>query len=142
MANTTSLAKIGDIQVFKPPLIEDPRGRLLAIQPGPQLPFNIGRVFVVQANAGIIRGNHAHKRCNQYLVCMTGAVEVVCDDGDEKTSFLLDGPSQALWIPPGIWATQTYRHDDSELIVLCDLPFDEGDYLRDYTSFKAYRRAA
>lgn len=141
MASTPSRAKIGDLQLFKLPRIEDQRGSLLAIQPGPHLPFNIGRVFIVQANAGITRGNHAHKTCNQYLICMAGAVEVVCDDGDEKAAFLLDGPSQALWIPPGIWATQTYRRNDSELIVLCDLPFDEDDYIRDYASFKAYRAA-
>ena len=50
--------------------------------------------------------------------------------------------SRALLVPPGIWAEQVYEGDDTVLMVLCDLPYDEADYIRDYTEFLAFRGMA
>ena len=103
------------------------------------VPFAIARVFVVQAPAGAIRGQHAHKACTQFLTCPTGSVEVLCDDGLETATYILDRPEIGLLIPPSIWAQQTYRDPGSVLTVLCDRPYEAEDYIRDYTQFKAYR---
>lgn len=103
------------------------------------VPFAIARVFVVRAPVDAVRGQHAHKACTQLLTCPTGSVEVVCDDGSETASYILDRPEIGLLIPPSIWAQQTYRDPGSVLTVLCDRPYEAEDYIRDYPQFQAYR---
>ena len=102
--------------------------------------FKIGRVFVVSARAGAERGQHAHRKCTQILVCLTGAVNVKVDDGRGCIyNFNLTEGSDSILIPPGLWASQKYTQDDAKLMVLCDLPFDEEDYVRDYEEFLRWR---
>jgi len=50
----------------------DTNGSLYFYQRGINLDFTIERVFVVKASKGDLRGNHAHKKCNQFLVCTYG----------------------------------------------------------------------
>jgi len=47
----------------------------------------------------------------------------------------LNPQSEALLVPPGIWASQIYRREDSVLLVLCDMNYDPKDYVRNYQSF-------
>lgn len=103
------------------------------------VPFEIMRVFTVQASTGEIRGKHAHRSCNQIMVCLVGRCEVVCSDSNLRKSFKLDASTGGLWVPPGIWAEQAYLDDPSLLMVLCDRLFEEDDYFRDFQAYRAYR---
>jgi dTDP-4-dehydrorhamnose 3,5-epimerase-like enzyme len=116
-------------------------GDLVVMEGMINVPFSIARVFVVRAPTGAIRGQHAHRVCAQFLTCPSGAVEVICDDGEQSVTHLLDHPNIGLLVPPGIWAQQTYRDPHSALTVLCDQPYDAADYIRDYRDFKAYRKS-
>jgi len=82
-----------------------------------------------------VRGNHAHKLCSQLLVALSGEVLVSVDDGMSQQEFLLSEMAQGLVIPPMNWATQKYLSQRSILLVVCDLLFDEADYIRDYSEF-------
>lgn len=117
----------------------DVNGNLAFIEGGRDIPFQIARAFYVYGvHAGDIRGQHAHKHCHQFLVCVHGKVEVLCDDGCEKTMFLLDTPLKGLHIPPSIWAEQRYASSETMLIVLADRPFEELDYIRNYDAYLEY----
>ncbi len=105
------------------------------------LPFPIVRLFFVSAMEGAKRGMHAHKRCSQFMICTSGEIEVICDDGDAARSFMLDRLNLGLLVPPGIWATEVYRTPGSVLTVACDRPYEEDDYIRDYDVFQRYRAA-
>jgi hypothetical protein len=43
-----------------------------------------------------------------------------------------------LLILPGVWAEQKYLENSSILTVLCDQPFNEEEYIRNYDEFKKY----
>ena len=101
-------------------------------------PFSIMRMFNVHSEVNVIRGKHAHRRCSQLLICANGAIEVQCDDTIKTRKYLLNNVNCGLLIPPGIWAEQKYLKENSVLTVLCDLPFDEDDYIRDYNEFIKY----
>ncbi len=107
------------------------------------VPFAIRRVFTVQARrAGLIGGRHAHRVCQQLLVCVHGACEVTCAATlEERRVFTLDRPDQGLLIPASIWAEQRYLTADTVLMVLCDQHYDAADYIRDPDDYQAYRRA-
>lgn len=115
-------------------------GDLVVMEGLINVPFAIARVFVVRAPDQAIRGQHAHRACAQFLTCPSGAVEVLCDDGKETSTHMLDHPNLGLLVPAGIWAQQTYFGPHAALTVLCDKPYDAADYIRDYNDFKAFRQ--
>ena len=110
-------------------------GELVVIESGVEISFDIKRVFFVRADENSIRGNHSHKKCSQFLCCVFGAVEVECDNGLEKKSFILNKPNIGLLIPPGIWAKQKYLKPNNVLIVACNRIYESDDYIRDYNLF-------
>ena len=116
----------------------DVNGILCVFESGRHVPFDIRRVFTVSARAGDVRGDHAHKRCTQLLVCVSGKIRVTCDDGSVVTEHCLDSMGLGLLIPPGIWAKEDYMVDDAVLMVLCDRGYEAEDYIRDYQDFKTF----
>lgn len=123
------------------PLNTAENGDLVVIEELNHVPFAIARVFVVRAQANAIRGQHAHRNCTQFVTCLSGSVEVRCEDGSEIATYVLDQPNLGLLVPPSIWAEQIYLVSGSVLMVLCDRPYEPQDYIRDYAEFKAYRLA-
>lgn len=131
---------IEDVRLIEFWFIADPTGELVPYEADINLPIPIARVFTVSnAPVGAGRGEHAHYSCNQVLVCLQGAVDVVCDDGRDKRTFHLTEPHIGLHVPPSIWAAQRYLADKTCLMVLCDRPYEEADYLRDYAGFLEFR---
>ena len=117
---------------------EDRNGVLCVYESARQVPFDIRRVFTVTAKAGDSRGDHAHKKCTQLLVCLSGAIDVSCDDGNKITEYSLDNMGSGLLIPPGVWARQKYVDEGAVLMVLCDRGYEANDYIRDYNDFKKF----
>ena len=103
------------------------------------VPFSIARIFNVRADKGSTRGRHAHRECTQLLICTNGEVKVTCDDGKETSISILDKPNLGLLIEPGIWSEQMYIKENTVLTVLCDSPYSEADYLRNYKDFLTYK---
>jgi hypothetical protein len=64
------------------PLIHDLRGNLTVGEFEKEIPFSPKRYFAVfDVPNKEIRGEHAHKECHQFLVCIKGSCHVVADDG-------------------------------------------------------------
>jgi dTDP-4-dehydrorhamnose 3,5-epimerase-like enzyme len=82
-----------------------------------------------------VRGEHAHKQCHQFLICVNGSCSVVVDDGTKRQEILLDRPGLGLYIPPMIWATQYKHSPDAVLLVFASEIYDPEDYIRDYQEF-------
>ena len=131
-----------DIKSYAFPSIVDNREQgVLRVFESDNIPFAVKRVFsVINAKSGSKRGQHAHKICNQLLCCVSGEVKLICDDGGRQIETLLTPSSEAVLVPCGIWAEQGYMQDNSVIIVFCDQPYDEGDYIRDYQKFLDWKK--
>jgi acetyltransferase-like isoleucine patch superfamily enzyme/dTDP-4-dehydrorhamnose 3,5-epimerase-like enzyme len=115
----------------------DLRGRLTAGElPSESIPFTPQRWFLVyDVPSREVRGEHAHRVCHQFLVCVSGQVTVAVDDGDRRSEVVLDEPTLGLYVPPRVWASQ-YRYDDAAvLLVLASHHYDPDDYIREYETF-------
>jgi dTDP-4-dehydrorhamnose 3,5-epimerase-like enzyme len=134
-----SCCNVQNLKVKKIPHFPDVNGGLVVVEGGVNMPFMISRVFIVRAPDGAVRGQHAHRECSQFLICPSGVVEVLCDDGEQTKSFVLDHPNVGLLIPPGIWSRQTYKGTHVSLTVLCDRRYEASDYIRDYDLFLDFR---
>tara|TARA_Y100001978_G_C23444369_1_gene314558 strand:+ start:174 stop:590 length:417 start_codon:yes stop_codon:yes gene_type:complete len=131
---------IDDLVKINLDIKKDIRGDLLAIEFQKNLNINIERSFLVFGKDNSIRGNHAHKNCNQFLCCINGICEIKCDDGSNTNINILDRPSTILKIPNMIWSSQKYKSKNTILLVFCDLEYSEEDYIREYKKFLEYKK--
>ena len=76
------------------------------------------------------------------MLCASGAVDVGVDDGASHKIMHLGRDNQALDVPGMIWNVVSFRAPQSVLVVLCDKPYREDDYIRDYAVFLEARRKA
>ncbi len=113
-------------------------GNLVVFDYEKDLNKDIKRSFLVNCTKETIRGRHAHKKLNQFLVCISGICRVIYKDGIAKGEVILENPNQILKIPNQIWAEQHYLKNTS-LLVMCDDIYREEDYIRDYKLFIDFR---
>ncbi|MEY4576349.1 MAG: hypothetical protein RL701_1052 [Pseudomonadota bacterium] len=140
--STPPTSRVTDVSLTLVPIINDLRGDLLAREYGKNLPFIPERYFVVfDVPSKEVRGEHAHRVCKQFLVCLKGSVAVVCDDGESRQEFVLDSPELGLYLPPMTWGIQYKYTADALLLVLASHPYDASDYIRDYSAFIEAKRA-
>jgi dTDP-4-dehydrorhamnose 3,5-epimerase-like enzyme len=105
------------------------------------VPFEVKRYFLVfDVASEHIRGEHAHRTLQQFLVCVAGRCHVVTDDGTSRHEVVLDSPAKGVHIPPMVWATEYKFTRDAVLLVLASEYYDPGDYIRDYGDFVALRQ--
>ena len=122
--------------------VEDMRGDLCAAEWHKDLPFVPRRVFYVyRVPNSRVRGEHAHKECQQFLVCVSGSVSVVVDDGRRREEYLLDQPWIGLYLPPKIWGIQYKYSADAVLMVFASHEYDAADYIRQYDEFLKLARS-
>jgi dTDP-4-dehydrorhamnose 3,5-epimerase-like enzyme len=118
----------------------DERGALAALELS-DCPFEPRRIFAVyDVPSESLRGEHAHRECHQFLVCLAGSITCSVDDGTTRDEIVLDGPGTAIHIPPMVWGTQWRYTRDAVLLVLASHPYDAEDYIRDYDEFLALVR--
>lgn len=114
----------------------DMRGALAAAEVSRQLPFVPQRCFIVHSVPGTeVRGEHAHRKCAQFLICVHGQVSCLVDDGSRRAEYRLDRPNLGLYMPPMIWGTQYRYSSDAVLLVLASELYDGADYIRSYDEF-------
>jgi UDP-2-acetamido-3-amino-2,3-dideoxy-glucuronate N-acetyltransferase len=124
------------VMVHRLPMFTDLRGSLSAGEFLQELPFVPKRYFVVFDVPGKdVRGEHAHRQCHQFLVCVRGSLAVVVDDGTSSEEIALDEPNLGLFLPPMIWAVQYKYSPDALLLVFASDHYEPDDYIRDYDEF-------
>lgn len=115
----------------------DMRGSLVVAEFGENLPFTPQRFFTVfDVPSRDVRGEHAHRQCEQFLVCLKGSVRAIVDDGATREEFLLDTPEFGLYMPAMTWGSQYAYSPDAVLAVFASLPYDGADYIRTYSQFR------
>ena len=82
-----------------------------------------------------VRGEHAHRQCEQFLLCLTGSVFCVVDNGTARQEFRLNQPNVGLYVPAMVWGSQYNYSSDAVLLVFASHEYDASDYIRDYDKF-------
>lgn len=134
----TTSSDVRGVSLHELPYIEDMRGSLSVGEFGRSVPFEPKRYFLVfDVPSREIRGEHAHRSCHQFLICVKGSCMVVADDGKCRREFLLDRPNLGVYLPAMTWGTQYKYSSDAVLLVFASDYYDPGDYIRDYSEFEA-----
>src|SRR5438874_516617 len=124
------------------PRVPERRGSLTFIEGGRHVPFEIARVYYLyDVPASATRAGHAHHRLTQLIVAASGSFDVNLDNGFEKATLHLDRPYRGLLLRPMVWRTIDGFSGGAMCLVLASIPYEEGDYIRDYSVFRRLRRA-
>jgi hypothetical protein len=126
------------VKLHELPHVVDIRGSLTVGEFDRSIPFSAKRYFMVFDVPSVeTRGEHAHRECHQFLICVRGSVSVVADDGRKRREFKLDRPDLGLHLPPMVWGIQYKYSSDALLLVFASHYYDSNDYIRDYDQFLA-----
>jgi dTDP-4-dehydrorhamnose 3,5-epimerase-like enzyme len=134
-SKTPSIAGAG---LYELPRMSDDRGHLSFAELGDSLPFAVMRYFLVfGVPSREVRGEHAHRRLDQFLVCVHGNCSVRLFDGDAGEEILLNRPDLGLHVPPMVWTTEYKYSTDAVLLVLASDIYRKEDYIRDLDEYLA-----
>jgi acetyltransferase-like isoleucine patch superfamily enzyme len=126
--------------LYELPHVTDARGHLSFAEINQALPFPVVRYFLVfGVPSREIRGEHAHRTLDQFLVCVHGSCSVRLFDGDASEEILLNRPDLGLHVPPLVWTTEYKYSPDAVLLVLASDVYREEDYIRDVDDYLALR---
>ena len=119
--------------------ITDPRGNLSVIEELKDIPFKIERTYwIYDVPGGEVRGGHAYKENQEFIVALSGSFDVVLDNGKEKKVFSLNRLYNGLFVPKGMWREMENFSTNSLALVLSSTKYDAEDYIRDYADFLKY----
>ena len=118
------------------PRIPDHRGSLTVVEGCCQVPFEIARVYYLyDVPASATRAGHAHYQLTQLLIAVSGSFDVNIDNGFETGTLHLDRPYRGLLLRPMVWRTLDNFSGGAICLVIASIPYDEGEYIRDYDAF-------
>jgi UDP-2-acetamido-3-amino-2,3-dideoxy-glucuronate N-acetyltransferase len=129
-------SNVQGVTLHELPYIDDMRGSLSVGEFERSIPFLAKRYFLVfDVPSREIRGEHALRTNQQFLICVNGSCSVVADDGKQRQEFLLDRPTLGVYLPAMVWGTQYKYSSDAVLLAFASEYYDPNDYIRDYTEF-------
>ena len=123
------------------PKIQDSRGNLSFLESNSHIPFKIKRTYwIYDVPGGEIRGGHAFKKQDEVIIVLSGSLDVVIFDGNEKKYFSLNRSYYGLFIPKGFWRHMENFATNTLVLVLSSTLYDEQDYIRNLDDFKRFKK--
>lgn len=141
------LNSMGEISLFSgvkllpQKIFKDARGVLQFGETPSGLPFDAKRYFLISdVPEGSVRGAHAHKDCEQFLICVKGSVSCeIRKDGNIET-VKLNSSEAGLYFPKMTWGIQFEYSSDAVLLVFASHSYDANDYIHGYDEFVELER--
>lgn len=134
---------IKDVRIVELPKFADPRGNLSFVEQLNHIPFEIKRTYwIYDVPGGENRGGHAFKQNEEFIVALSGAFDVIVDDGINKKAFPLNRSYYGLYIPQGLWRTMENFSTNSLALEFGSTHYDVTDYIYDYDEYLKYRKVA
>jgi hypothetical protein len=127
---------VGGCKIIQLPKISDLRGNLSYVEGGKYVPFMIRRAYwIYDVPGGALRGGHAYRKLQEFIIAASGSFDVVVDDGSERQVVQLNRSYFGLYVPPMLWRQIENFSSNSVTLILGSLPHSEDDYFRDYQAF-------
>lgn len=126
--------------IIQLPKIIDKRGNLSFFEYPKQLPFEIARTYwIYDVPGGEIRGSHAFKEQQEFIIALSGSFDVVLHDGEKEEKFSLNRSYYGLYVPKMYWRRLENFSTNSLALIVSDKHFNANDYIRDFEEFKRLR---
>lgn len=127
---------IKDVKIIELPKFADPRGNLSFVEQLNHIPFEIKRTYwIYDVPGGENRGGHAFKQNEEFIVALSGAFDVIVDDGEDKKKYTLNRSYYGLYVPAGLWREMENFSTNSLALEFGSIHYNEQDYIRDYSEY-------
>lgn len=127
---------VKDVRIVELPKFLDARGNLSFVEQNNHIPFEIKRTYwIYDVPGGEERGGHAFKENKEFIVALSGAFDVIVDDGENKKTFTLNRSYYGLFVPAGLWRTMENFSTNSFALEFGSIHYDEQDYIRKYSEY-------
>lgn len=132
----TKLSSIDLCDVAPVSLFIDERGSLSVHQTARFRRFR--RAFWLHSvPMGTSRGNHSLRKTTQTFIAIQGSVVITLEDAEgDYCKIDLRAQDDAVIVPPNIWRTLDSFSEDAIIMVLCDTPFDESEYVENKITWR------
>ena len=126
-------------KIINLPKILDKRGNLSIIEENNHIPFKIVRSYwIYDVPGGEVRGGHAYKENEEFIVALSGSFDVIIDNGKEKQTFQLNRSYYGLYVPKGWWRSMENFSTNSLALILASTAYNKEDYIYNYEEFKNF----
>ena len=130
------MATIDDVKIIELPKFVDARGNLSFVEQLNHIPFEIKRTYwIYDVPGGENRGGHVFKQNQEFIIALSGAFDVIVDDGVDKQTFTLNRSYYGLYVPAGLWREITNFSTNSFALEFGSVKYSAEDYIRDYEEF-------
>ena len=127
---------VEDVRIIELPIFLDARGNLSFAENYQQIPFEIKRTYwIYDVPGGEDRGGHAFKENQEVVIALSGAFDVMVDDGERKKTFTLNRSYYGLYVPAGLWRSMENFSTNSFALEFGSEHYNASDYVRDYDEF-------
>lgn len=121
--------------------IHNRAGNITPVENGINIPFHVQRIYYMyDVPGGESRGAHGHRTLESLIVAVSGSFDVTVDDGMNRKTVQLNRPYVGLNVKPGIWRDISNFSSGAICLVLASQKYDEADYIRDYGSFRNFKK--
>lgn len=128
-------------RIIQLPKFLDQRGNLSFIEEFKNIPFKIRREYwIYDVPGGENRGGHAYRKNEEFIVALSGGVDIHIDDGYQKQIFNLTRSYYGLFVPNGCWREMKNFSTNSVVLILGSEPYDAEDYIRNYDEYLKFVR--
>lgn len=133
---------VEDVKIIELPKFLDARGNLSFAEQLNHIPFEIKRTYwIYDVPGGEERGGHAFKENQEFIVALSGAFDVVVDDGVNKKTFSLNRSYYGLYVPAGLWREINNFSTNSLALEFGSEHYDVADYIYDYEEYLQFRNS-
>ena len=124
---------MSQVELIPLPKIVDDRGNLTFLEKGVGCPFRPARIFwTFNVPGGSVRGGHAYKTQEEFIMAINGAFDVVLvDEKGAETRYRLDRGDCGLYVPPMHWRRMEAFSTNGMGLHLMSAAFDPSDYVRE-----------
>ena len=127
-----------EAKIINLPKFVDKRGNLSFIEEYKHIPFKIKRTYwIYDVPGGEIRGGHAYKENQEFIVALSGSFDVLLNNGQIQKRFHLNRSYYGLYVPKGFWRSMENFSTNSLALVLASTSYTPSDYIYDYEEFKS-----
>ena len=126
-----------NVRMMEIPQKGDERGRLVIVEGGMDIPFEVKRIFYIYgSDKTVVRGQHANRKTQFVLINVAGQSKVKVKDGKgNEIVFTLNRPHTGIYLPQMVWKDMYDFSEDSILLCLASEHYDPEEYIRDYDQF-------
>ncbi len=130
------MVTVNDVKIIELPKFLDVRGNLSFVEQLNHIPFEIKRTYwIYDVPGGEDRGGHAFKENQEVVIALSGAFDVIVDDGKHQKKFELNRSYYGLYIPAGLWRTIENFSTNSFALEFGSVGYSAEDYIREYDDF-------